>query len=158
VNVSACDLADARFEERMLTAIAEGGLAPTDVCLELTETAMVSHPADANARLASLREAGVSIAIDDFGMGYASLGVLRDVPADIVKIDRSFIDGLQSSARDRAIVEHAIELAHQFGLKVVGEGVETLAQMAILDEIGCDQAQGYAFAFPTPVEDLPLTL
>jgi diguanylate cyclase (GGDEF)-like protein len=158
VNVSARDLADARFEERMLTAIAEGGLAPTDVCLELTETAMMAHPADGNARLASLRAAGVSIAIDDFGMGYASLGVLRDVPADIVKIDRSFIDGLQNSARDRAIVEHAIELAHQFGLTVVGEGVETLAQMAILDEIGCDQAQGYAFAFPAPVEDLPLTL
>jgi diguanylate cyclase (GGDEF)-like protein/PAS domain S-box-containing protein len=158
VNVSARDLADTRFEERMLTAIAEGGLAPADVCLELTETAMVANTADAHARLVSLREAGISIAIDDFGMGYASLGVLRDVPADIMKIDRSFIDGIQSSPRDRAIVEHAIELAHQFGMKVVGEGVETLAQMSILDEIGCDQAQGYAFAFPAPVDELPLTL
>jgi EAL domain-containing protein (putative c-di-GMP-specific phosphodiesterase class I) len=100
----------------------------------------------------------MSVAIDDFGTGYASLGILRDVPADIVKIDQSFVSALSHSQRDRAIVQHAIELAHALGLVTVGEGVETLAQMAILGELGCDHAQGFAFARPRPVAELPVSL
>ncbi len=156
VNVSARDLADEHFVERVLLGIERGGLDPSDVCLEVTETAMVRNPERARDRLARLREHGITVAIDDFGMGYASLGVLRDVPADVVKIDRSFIAALHHSERDRAIVQHAIELAHQLDILVVGEGVETLAQMVILDELGCDQAQGYAFACPAPVAELDL--
>jgi diguanylate cyclase (GGDEF)-like protein/PAS domain S-box-containing protein len=158
VNVSARDLADERFVQRVLDGIALGGCAPTDLCLEITETAMVHHPERAYASLTELREQGVVVAIDDFGTGYASLGVLRDVPADIVKIDRSFVAELSKSPRDRKIVEHAIDLAHGLGLIVVAEGVETLAQMAILEELGCDQAQGFAFARPTPVEHLHLAI
>ena len=124
----------------------------------MTETTMLRNPEHAHARLAALRDAGMVIAIDDFGAGYASLGVLRDVPADIVKIDRSLVADLTSSERDRAIVRHAIELAHGLDLVVVGEGVETLAQMAILDELGCDHAQGFAFACPSPVEHLHLAI
>jgi diguanylate cyclase (GGDEF)-like protein/PAS domain S-box-containing protein len=156
VNISARDLADELVVTRVLDAIKAGGLEPGDVCLEVTETAMVRHPERAHARLSALREAGLVVAIDDFGTGYASLGVLRDVPADIVKIDRAFVVALDHSERDRAIVEHAIELAHRLGLTVVGEGVETLAQLTILDELGCDHAQGYAFAHPKPVEHLPI--
>jgi diguanylate cyclase (GGDEF)-like protein/PAS domain S-box-containing protein len=158
VNISARDLADPHFVERVLGAIATGGLAPSDVCLEITETAMLRHPDEAQARLAALRGAGMIVAIDDFGIGYASLGVLRDVPADIVKIDRTFVDALNHSERDRAIVQHAIELAHRLGLVVVGEGVETLAQVTILDELGCDRVQGYLFAEPCAVTELSLTL
>jgi diguanylate cyclase (GGDEF)-like protein/PAS domain S-box-containing protein len=158
INVSARDLVDECFVERMLDGIAAGGCQPCDVCLEITETAMVRQPERAYSHLTALRERGIIVAIDDFGTGYASLGVLRDVPADIVKIDRSFVVGLSRSERDRAIVGNAIDLAHQLGLVVVGEGVETLAQMAILDELGCDQAQGYAFALPRPVDELPLSI
>jgi diguanylate cyclase (GGDEF)-like protein/PAS domain S-box-containing protein len=158
VNVSARDLVDERFVERVLDGITAGGCEPSDVCLEITETAMVRQPERAHSNLTTLRERGVIVAIDDFGTGYASLGVLRDVPADIVKIDRSFVIGLSRSERDRAIVGNAIDLAHRLGLRVVGEGVETLAQMAILDELGCDQAQGFAFALPRPVDELPLTI
>jgi EAL domain-containing protein (putative c-di-GMP-specific phosphodiesterase class I) len=158
VNVSARDIADERFVQRVLDGIALGGCEPDDLCLEITETAMVHHPERAQASLTELRNAGLVVAIDDFGTGYASLGVLRDVPADIVKIDRSFVSELSNSARDRKIVEHAIDLAHGLGLVVVAEGVETLAQMAILEELGCDQAQGFAFARPSPVEHLHLSI
>jgi PAS domain S-box-containing protein len=156
INISARDLADERFVDRVLRGLAEGGCAPSDLCLEVTETAMLHHPEQCHARLRTLREAGVVVAIDDFGMGYASLGVLRDVPADIVKIDRSFVADLKDSERDRAIVEHAIDLSHRLGLIVVGEGVESLAQRTILEEYGCDRAQGYAFAPPGAIDALPL--
>jgi EAL domain-containing protein (putative c-di-GMP-specific phosphodiesterase class I) len=142
----------------VLDGIALGGCEPTDLCLEITETAMVHHPERARESLMQLRGDGVIVAIDDFGTGYASLGVLRDVPADIVKIDRSFVSELSKSPRDRKIVEHAIDLAHGLGLIVVAEGVETLAQMTILEELGCDQAQGFAFARPSPVEHLHLSI
>jgi diguanylate cyclase (GGDEF)-like protein len=158
LNVSTRDVADERFVERMFAAVAEGGCLPTDICLEMTETTMLRNPERAHGRLAMLRDAGMVIAIDDFGAGYASLGVLRDVPADIVKIDRSLVADLTGSERDRAIVRHAIDLAHGLDLVVVGEGVETEAQMAILDELGCDHGQGYAFAYPLPVEELTAVL
>jgi diguanylate cyclase (GGDEF)-like protein/PAS domain S-box-containing protein len=157
INVSARDLADGRFVDRMLTEIAAGGCAPTDVCLEVTETAMVSQPGQGYTRLCQLREQGVSVAIDHFGAGYSSLGVLRDLPADMMKLDRSFVAGLDRSERDRSIVAHAIDLAHTLGLTVVGEGVETLAQISLLIDLACDLAQGYAFAHPQPLSELTVT-
>jgi diguanylate cyclase (GGDEF)-like protein/PAS domain S-box-containing protein len=158
VNVSTCDLTDERFVERVLEGIESGGCVPSDLCLEVTETTMLRHPERAHARLDALRQHGVAIAIDDFGAGYASLGVLRDVPADVVKIDRSLVVDLTTSERDQAIVGHAIELAHRLGLVVVGEGVETSEQMTVLSELGCDQGQGYVFARPKPVQDLSASL
>jgi diguanylate cyclase (GGDEF)-like protein/PAS domain S-box-containing protein len=158
INVSARDLVDDRFIERVLRNVAGGDCRPSDICLELTETAMLHHPERAHSALSTLRAAGMSVAIDDFGTGYASLGILRDVPADIVKIDQSFVSALSHSQRDRSIVQHAIELAHELGLVTVGEGVESLAQMAILSELGCDHAQGFAFARPRPVDELPVSL
>lgn len=154
INVSARDLADDRFEERVLAGIEAGGCAPSDVCLEITETAMVRKPELAQSRLTAVRQHGVCIAIDDFGVGYASLGVLRDIPADLVKIDGSFIAALEHSEREHAIVEHAISLAHDLGLVVIAEGIETNTQRAILRALGCDQGQGYALGRPAPVDDL----
>jgi diguanylate cyclase (GGDEF)-like protein/PAS domain S-box-containing protein len=156
VNLSARDLADTAIVERVLDGIACGGLAPSDVCVEITESMMLVDRAGVAARLVELRATGVTVAIDDFGTGYASLGVLRDLPADIVKIDRAFVAALGESERDRAIVQHAIDLAHRLGLVVVGEGVETLTQLQILDELGCDRVQGFAFAEPRPLADLTL--
>jgi diguanylate cyclase (GGDEF)-like protein len=158
INVSTRDLADEQFVERVLAGIHEGDCLPSDICLEVTETTMLRHPERAHARLEALRAVGVSIAIDDFGAGYASLGILRDVPADVVKIDRSLVVDLATSERDQAIVGHAIELAHRLGLVVVGEGVETAAQMSVLGDLGCDQGQGYVFARPNPVDRLPTSI
>ncbi len=156
VNLSARDLADKAVVKRVLDGIALGGLAPVDVCVEITESVMLVDRDQVAERLVELRTAGVVVAIDDFGTGYASLGVLRDLPADIVKIDRAFVSALGESERDRAIVQHAIDLAHRLGLVVVGEGVETLTQLQILDELGCDRVQGFAFAGPQPLRDLVL--
>ena len=126
--------------------------------LELTESALMTDPARSVLVLGQLKALGVTLAADDFGTGYSSLGQLRSYPLDVVKPDRSFVAELSKSARDRKIVEHAIDLAHGLGLTVVAEGVETLAQMAILEELGCDQAQGFAFARPSPVEHLHLAI
>jgi diguanylate cyclase (GGDEF)-like protein/PAS domain S-box-containing protein len=156
VNISARDLADDDVVQRVLDGIDRGGLAPSDVCVEITESAMLFDHDGVAERLLALRAAGVIVAIDDFGTGYASLGVLRDVPADIVKIDRAFVHALGESERDRAIVQHAIDLAHRLGLVVVGEGVETLTQLSILDDLGCDRVQGHAFSAPKPLADLTL--
>ena len=158
MNVSTCDLADERFVDRVLAGIRAGGCVPSDLCLEVTETTMLRHPERAHARLETLRTHGAVIAIDDFGAGYASLGILRDVPADIVKIDRSLVVDLTDSDRDQAIVGHAIELAHQLGLVVVGEGVETAAEMQALSDLGCDHGQGYVFAYPKPVGGLTVSV
>ena len=154
INISARDLADDRFVERVIAGIEAGGCAPTDVCIEITETAMVRKPELAQSQLAAVRQHGVCIAIDDFGVGYASLGVLRDIPADLVKIDGSFIAALERSEREHAIVEHAIALAHDLGLVVVAEGIETENQRMILQALGCDQGQGYALGRPAPVDEL----
>ena len=154
INVSACDLVEADFVARVRRGVRRGGLTLADVCLELTETAMMTDVDAVRTRLDVLRRDGLTVAIDDFGTGYASLGMLRDVPADVLKIDRMFVASLHRSDRDRAIVEHTIGLAHRLGITVVAEGVENLAQIAILEELGCDQAQGFAFAYPVPVGEL----
>jgi FOG: EAL domain len=98
--------------------------------------------------LRRLKELGVMLAVDDFGIGYSYLSHLRDFPIDRVKIDRSFIAGLGAAGEDRTIVEAVVRLAHELGLGVVAEGVETKAQAALLSAMGCDVAQGYHYAPP----------
>jgi EAL domain-containing protein (putative c-di-GMP-specific phosphodiesterase class I) len=105
--------------------------------------------------LAGLRAMGASLAIDDFGTGYSSLTLLRDLPVDTLKIDRSFVSGMEESAGDEAIVRSVVALGRDLGLTVVGEGVETHAELHTLTEFGCDMAQGFLIARPVPAEDLP---
>jgi diguanylate cyclase (GGDEF)-like protein len=124
-----------------------------DLYLEVLEESMVSAECLAHQNLSELRQLGVKISIDDFGAGYSSLSYFRDLPADELKIDRSFIDGLQSNLANQHIVEVIIELAHRFGLSVTAEGVEQAMVLDQLRRFGCDQVQGYYFARPMPAEE-----
>ena len=126
-----------------------------DVChlaLDITETALLKAAEERDGVLARLREMGVRISIDDFGTGYSSLSYLKHLPADILKIDKSFVGGLGENVEDTAIVRMVIDLAHTLGMEVIAEGVESAGQLARLEEMGCDMAQGYYFARPLPPE------
>ncbi len=103
--------------------------------------------------LGDLRDLGVRLVLDDFGTGYSSLSYLKHLPLDTIKIDRSFVAGIEQSA-DRSIVEAVIALAHGLGIGVVAEGIETEAQAARLRELGCDLGQGYLFSRPVPAEQI----
>lgn len=150
VNVSPRQLATGDFVELVETVLAETGLDPTTLCLELTESAVVES--GAMATLAGLKRLGVQLAIDDFGTGWSSLGHLRRFPIDVVKLDRSFVSGLGRDAQDTSIAAAIISLAHALGLSTVAEGIETGEQLAVLASLGCDLGQGYLFARPAPME------
>jgi EAL domain-containing protein (putative c-di-GMP-specific phosphodiesterase class I) len=154
VNLSARQLAEPNFTDTVAEIIERCGVQPRNLCFEITESALVDD-ADAVMRIvAQLRQLGVRFAIDDFGTGYSSLGYLKRFEVDTVKIDRGFVDGLADDPGDRAIVSAVIGLAHELGLRVVAEGVETEAQLSELVALGCDEAQGYFFAPPQPAADL----
>jgi EAL domain-containing protein (putative c-di-GMP-specific phosphodiesterase class I) len=126
------------------------------LCIEITEgTLMASGSAEVLQRLHDL---GVKVAIDDFGTGYSSLYYLKRFPVDVVKIDRSFVDGLGTDADDDAIVTAVLSLGHALGLRVVAEGVETEAQRDRLIGLGCDAGQGFLMSRPVPAADVPRTL
>ena len=122
--------------------------------LDITETAYISAAADHESNLDNLKGLGVGISIDDFGMGYSSLSYLKRLPADTLKVDKSFVAGLGEDVQDTAIVQMVIDLAHKFGMEIVAEGVENKKQAEQLKEMGCDMAQGYYFARPLPPEAL----
>jgi diguanylate cyclase (GGDEF)-like protein len=143
VNVSAHQLADAAFVESVGQILAETGLPASRLCLEVTESVMLSQLATARETLAQLRERGVRIALDDFGTGYASFEYLLRLPIDLVKLDASFVSRLVSDPHDRAVVEAMIGLAGRLGLQLVAEGVEDPAQRAALAALGCDVVQGF---------------
>jgi EAL domain-containing protein (putative c-di-GMP-specific phosphodiesterase class I) len=109
-----------------------------------------------SSRLEELRALGVRIAIDDFGTGYSSLGYLRDIPVDVLKVDRSFVIGLATNPRQQELVSAVLQLGHTLGLRVVAEGVETEAQLRVPARIGCQFAQGYHTGRPSPASDLLL--
>jgi EAL domain-containing protein (putative c-di-GMP-specific phosphodiesterase class I) len=130
-----------------LAGIAERAGVPTAfVDIEITEEAAMQHPDRAGWALASLRKLGFRIAIDDFGVGYASLERMKAMRAEVLKIDRSFMQDVPHDGKNAAIVQSTVELAHRLGMEVVAEGVEDAAQLAFLEAIGCDIAQGYLFS------------
>jgi diguanylate cyclase (GGDEF)-like protein/PAS domain S-box-containing protein len=149
VNLSNRQLShDPDLVAEITKTIARHGVPPRQICLEVTETAVHEASRPARSALAALSSAGVQIALDDYGTGYSSLGHLRDIPVDALKIDRVFIDGLDRHRGDDAIVVAVITLAHALGMHVVAEGVESPRQRDRLLELGCDQAQGHLFAVP----------
>ncbi|HUG84870.1 MAG TPA: EAL domain-containing protein [Euzebya sp.] len=149
VNLSARTLAMPDLVSRVSRIIADHGLTPDRLVLELTEHALIGGSAVIDRSLADLADLGVLLTLDDFGTGYASLDYLRRFPVRSIKIDRSFVTDLASSTEDRAIVASTIEMAARLGLRTVAEGVETAAQAAVLIELGCDMLQGYLFGRPT---------
>lgn len=150
VNLSASDLVDPTIADQIEDIVREAGIDPGRLCFEVTETALIDHPTLAEATLKKLSELGAKIALDDFGTGYSSLAHLQTMPMSHLKIDRSFTSGLGSSARDTAIVEATIKLAHDLDLIVIAEGVETAEQLVALKALGCDLAQGHYLGYPEP--------
>ncbi|WP_051308385.1 EAL domain-containing protein [Deinococcus ficus] len=150
VNVSARQFEQPDFVAIVRDALAESGLDPRLLILELTERVVLRNPEAAAVLLHDLRALGIRIALDDFGTGYSSLGLLKTLPIDVLKIDRSFVQGDSAEVMVGAIVS----LAHAFGLKVIAEGVETSEQLAMVQALHCDGVQGYLFARPAPAHEL----
>lgn len=154
VNVSARQLADPGIVRMLRDALRESGCDPASLVVEVTETALGPDIERATATLDAIKALGVSLALDDFGTGLSSLLCLKRFPLDRITIDRSFIAGLGVDADDTAIVTSTIALAHSIGITVVAEGVETAAQLALLNGMGCDFAQGYLFSGPLTLGQL----
>ena len=152
VNVSGRELGRSDLVDRIEAVLFESGLPPDRLEVEITESAAAAQPAEALEELHQLRRAGIGIAIDDFGTGYSSLSKLATFPADRLKIDRSFLSGIRLETDEAPLVSATIALAHQLGMKVTAEGVETPAQLAFLRRQGCDLLQGYLFSRPVPAE------
>jgi len=143
VNMSAVELARPDFVVSVAATLHDTGTAAAQVCLEVTENVLVQEGPEVIRTLDELKELGVGLAIDDFGTGYCSLTYLKRVPADTVKVDRTFVAGLGSDQQDTAIVTAVVRLAHSLGMAVVAEGVETPTQLERIRELGCDLVQGY---------------
>ena len=153
VNLSPRQLADPDLLAEVRDVLAETGLAPGLLELEVTESSVMHHVERALAVLGELKAMGVRLAIDDFGTGYSSLAQLKRFPIDTLKVDRSFIRDLPADAEDRAITEAIIAMGRTLGLTIVAEGVETREQQQFLRDRACDQMQGYGFARPVPPGD-----
>lgn len=154
VNVSPLQIERANFVSEVQDILDRTGLPPSSLELEITESALVENFDDAVGKLQSLRALGVGIAIDDFGTGYSSLHTLRELPVNKLKIDRSFIQDLETSADRQAIVTTILSLAQTLQLKVTAEGIETSGQLDFLVAHACDTVQGYYFGKPAKVDDI----
>ena len=150
INVAARDLMSSDLLAYVSDMLERHGVPASQVCLEITESGVMEDPARALDTLARLHTKGLRLSIDDFGTGYSSLAYLKKLPVKELKIDRSFVMHLVDDADDAAIVRSTIELGHNMGLEVVAEGVERQAEVDLLAQLGCDEAQGYFFSRPLP--------
>jgi EAL domain-containing protein (putative c-di-GMP-specific phosphodiesterase class I) len=148
--VSARQFADPGFADTVRRSLAASGLESRALTLELTETALLRRDERMHADLAELKAIGVKLALDDFGTGYSSLSYLRELPIDVVKMDKSFVDGIAESEQRLALAEGIVRLARTLHLKVVAEGIETEIQRDLLTSMGCHFGQGYLLAMPMP--------
>ncbi|MBY0409835.1 MAG: EAL domain-containing protein [Burkholderiaceae bacterium] len=153
INLSTRDLMDPELSQRLGEILERYGVMASSLCLEITESAIMDDPARAEAMLNRLSEQGFKLSIDDFGTGYSSLAYLKRLPVDELKIDKSFVMGMQVGEDDVMIVRSTIDLAHNLGLTVVAEGVENGEILDHLRALSCDEAQGYHIARPLPVDD-----
>jgi diguanylate cyclase (GGDEF)-like protein len=154
VNLFSRDLLDGALAQEVGRLLAECGVEPRRLELEITEDTILIDPARTSVILEQLNARGVTLAIDDFGTGYSSLSYLKRLPVDVLKIDRSFVCRMETDENDAVIVRSTIELAHNLGLLVVAEGVETQETLVHLAELGCDTAQGYHLSAPVPAPQL----
>jgi diguanylate cyclase (GGDEF)-like protein len=158
VNVSAMEFRAENFLENLFAVLAETGLDPKSLELELTESVLMKHAASAAAILQTLRESGIRVTVDDFGTGYSSLSYLRKFPVDALKIDQSFIRQISSAGNDTVIVKAVIGMGRSLKLRVIAEGVEKLEELAFLRAYRCDEAQGYYFSRPVPPQQFAMLL
>lgn len=152
VNVSTRDLDDDRLPLRVATLLSSAALDPRHLIIELTETGLMTDPQRATATLHALKDVGVGISIDDFGIGHSSLAYLKQLPADELKIDKSFL--LPLAPENTSILRSAITIGHDLGMRVIAEGVEDRAAVDLLLDLGCDVGQGYFFGRPTTADAL----
>jgi diguanylate cyclase (GGDEF)-like protein/PAS domain S-box-containing protein len=152
VNVSARELAQPDLPSVVASALADAGLDPVDLVLEITETGLLERTQRPASVLRAIKQTGVRIALDDFGTGYSSLSYLERFPIDELKLDREFVARLDGSGAEPVLVGAILAMAHALGLVVVAEGVETEQQATVLRELGCERAQGYALARPAAPE------
>ncbi|KPW35769.1 Sensory box/GGDEF domain/EAL domain-containing protein [Pseudomonas coronafaciens pv. atropurpurea] len=150
VNISARQFSDGQLGKRIAGILEQTGLSPACLELELTESILMREVEEAMHILDGLKNLGLSIAVDDFGTGYSSLNYLKQFPIDVLKIDRTFVDGLPSGEQDAQIARAIIAMAHSLNLSVIAEGVETHEQLEFLRQHGCDEVQGYLFGRPMP--------
>ncbi|HXY05640.1 MAG TPA: EAL domain-containing protein [Burkholderiaceae bacterium] len=153
INVSGVQMRNGGFVDSLLSTLDEFALSADELEIEITETGLIECLDTSRENLLRLRSAGIKAALDDFGVGYSSLAHLRDLPMHRLKIDRSFTIECMRDARTLTIVKSLIEMAHNLGLTVTAEGIETPAQQAWMHHLGCDSAQGFVFAQPMPAEE-----
>jgi diguanylate cyclase (GGDEF)-like protein len=146
VNVALCQLVRGNVTATVADALAEHGVDPAMLELEISERGVLNRHPEVIAEIHRLKALGVRISIDDFGTGNAAIGYLKNLPADVIKVDRSYVSGAMQSARDRAIVSGIVALAHGLDAIVIGEGVETTEQLELLRDWGCDECQGFLFS------------
>jgi EAL domain-containing protein (putative c-di-GMP-specific phosphodiesterase class I) len=149
INVSPTLLTDERLPDLIQEVMTATGTPPELIEIEITETVLLRREEAAEVALGKLKAMGLSVALDDFGTGYSALTHLQRFPVDVIKIDRSFIDALDTE-RGQAIVRGVISMAHAMHLRVVAEGVETIEQRSFLAQEGCDEEQGYLISKPVP--------
>ncbi|EHR69682.1 diguanylate cyclase (GGDEF) domain-containing protein [Burkholderiales bacterium JOSHI_001] len=154
INLSTRDLMDHELPARLDSLLRRHGARASAFCLEITESAIMDDPQRAQATLQRLADAGFKLSIDDFGTGYSSLAYLKQLPVHELKIDKSFVMAMDQDRGDAMIVRSTIELAHNLGLSVVAEGVENAGIVRALQTLGCDQAQGYHYSKPVPLDDM----
>jgi diguanylate cyclase len=154
INLSSVQFNQPNLIESIKHTLATTGLAPHEIELEVTETALMQDAASAIAILAELKALGIRTAIDDFGTGYSSLSYLKELPIDTLKIDNCFVRGANQDPKNQAILQSTIELAHRLGLKVVAEGVENPAEQALLTQYQCDYLQGFWVGKPMTASEM----
>jgi diguanylate cyclase (GGDEF)-like protein/PAS domain S-box-containing protein len=151
-------LKDGGTKDNWVEHLWEQNVSPKGIVIEITEGVLLQESANIDDQLRQLRNAGIQVAIDDFGTGYSSLAYLKRFDIDYLKLDKSFVQNLETDANDLALSEAIIVMAHKLGIRVIAEGVETEPQRAILKKIGCDYAQGYLFAKPMSAKEFELLL
>lgn len=153
VNVSRVDMFDADFTDKIVKTVNKYGIEPRFLELELTESAYIDNPYLLSEKVASLQAAGFKILMDDFGSGYSSLNLLKDIPVDMLKIDLNFLNGIMENKKGGSILTSIMNMAKELRIPTIAEGVEYDEQAKILSQLGCNFAQGYLYGRPVPVKD-----
>jgi predicted signal transduction protein with EAL and GGDEF domain len=158
VNVSIRQIMDGGLVDHVRAALADSGLSPESLVLEITESTLIENPQVVSTVLQELLALGVTVELDDFGTGYSSLTVLHDFPGHTLKIDRAFVDTMIDRPESETIVRSIVSLAHSLGLRVTAEGIEDTDQLNALTALGCEYGQGYHFSRPLPAADIAAML